>query len=312
VCISRCVRRAFLCGRDRYTGRSFDHRKPWLLERLALLTSVFAIDVAAYAIMSNHFHLVLHIDRARALSWSDDEVLHRWTRIYKGPPLVQKYLAGHTLDLFEMDLLAAETTAIRNKLASLSKFMAALNEYMARKANIEDGCTGRFWEGRFKSQALLDTTGLLSCMTYVDLNPVRAGIARGLDDSDFTSIQDRIRAIQGGTRSVPDRETETAGPAIKPSLMAFAEVEKEGRPDPELPFSLQDYLELADWTGRAVRNDKRGFIPADRPRILDRIGISDNQWRFLALELQKKSVLMLNGLEILAKAERRGAKRAAA
>lgn len=311
-CISRCVRRAYLCGKDHYSGRNFDHRKPWLLERLALLTSIFAIDIAAYAIMSNHFHLVLHIDRARAMSWSDDEVLRRWTQLYRGPYVVQSYLAGHKLERAELDLLAAHVNSIRHKLFSLSKFMAALNEYMARKANIEDGCTGRFWEGRFKSQALLDTTGLLSCLTYVDLNPVRAGLARDLDDSDFTSIQERIRAVQGGTMAVPEHGTATVGPAIKPRLMAFAEVAKEGRPDPVLPFSLKDYLELADWTGRAVRNDKRGFIPADRPRILDRIGLSDDQWRFLALELQKKSVLMLNGLEILAKTERRATKRAAA
>jgi hypothetical protein len=87
-CVSRCVRRAFLCGKDRYSGKCFEHRKLWLLERLALLTSMFAIDIAAYAVMSNHFHLVLHVDRARALAWSDDEVLQRWTRLYKGPPLV--------------------------------------------------------------------------------------------------------------------------------------------------------------------------------------------------------------------------------
>src|SRR5690606_8839241 len=127
-----------------------------------------------------------------------------------------------------MDLLAAQTRAIRDKLASLSKFMAALNEYMARKANIEDGCTGRFWEGRFKSQALLDTAGLLSCMAYVDLNPVRAGISESLEDSDFTSIQDRIRQVQGCTGPAPAHGPESASPCTKPTLMAFAEVEKEG------------------------------------------------------------------------------------
>jgi len=311
-CISRCVRRAYLCGMDRYSGRSFDHRKPWLLERLALLSSIFAIDIAAYAIMSNHFHLVLHIDRARALSWSDDEVLHRWTRLYKGPPVVQTYLAGQTLDPLELDLLAAETRAIRDKLSSISKFMAALNEYMARKANLEDGCTGRFWEGRFKSQALLDTTGLLSCMAYVDLNPVRAGIAEGLDDSDFTSIQDRILEIQRSTNPGRAVKPLSASRRIKPRLLAFAGMVKEGLRDPVLPFNLRNYLELVDWTGKAVRDDKRGFIRTDRPRILDELGLTDAQWRFLALELQKKSVLMLNGLELLAKAEQQEEKRVAA
>ncbi len=61
-CVSRCVRRAFLCGDDRYSGKNFDHRKSWLVNRLALLDEVFAIDIAAYAVMSNHFHVVLHVD----------------------------------------------------------------------------------------------------------------------------------------------------------------------------------------------------------------------------------------------------------
>lgn len=60
-CIARCVRRAFLCGDDHYSGKNFDHRKPWFTERLKLLAQVFSIDIAAYAIMSNHYHLVLHV-----------------------------------------------------------------------------------------------------------------------------------------------------------------------------------------------------------------------------------------------------------
>ena len=70
--------------------------------------------------------------------------------------------------------------------------MKNLNEYIAREANKEDNCTGKYWEGRYRSQALLDETALLSCMAYVDLNPIRAGIAKHLQDSDFTSIQERL------------------------------------------------------------------------------------------------------------------------
>lgn len=306
-CISRCVRRAFLCGKDHYSGRNFDHRKGWLVERLALLASIFAIDIAAYAVMSNHFHLVLHIDRRRALSWSDGEVLQRWTRLYKGPPLVQRHLAGQSLNAAEQKLLTLQVKAIREKLANISKFMAALNEYMARKANIEDGCTGRFWEGRFKSQALLDNAGLLSCMTYVDLNPVRAGIAEELEGSDFTSIQDRIRQVQA-SRDLPPTHVESAPPAVRPTLMAFSTVEKVELPGAILPISFKDYLELADWTGRAVRNDKTGRITGNRPRILDKLQLTDAQWHFLALQLQKKSTLMLSGLDALAQVERRSVK----
>jgi hypothetical protein len=72
------VRRVFLCGRDRFTGKSLNHRKPWLLKRISHLSSVFAIDIAAYAVMSNHYHLVLHVDQHRSRQWSDDEVIERW------------------------------------------------------------------------------------------------------------------------------------------------------------------------------------------------------------------------------------------
>ena len=170
-CISRCVRRSFLCGQDHFTGKSFDHRKPWLVERMAILTDVFAIDIAAYAVMSNHYHMVLHVDSSKAASWSDKEVLTRWTQLFKGPLLVQRYLAESPLHEAEQNQLKQLIIVTREKLTSISKFMSCMNYHIARMANTEDDCTGHFWEGRFKSQALLDETALLSCITYVDLNP---------------------------------------------------------------------------------------------------------------------------------------------
>ncbi|ARD43215.1 hypothetical protein A3Q33_02110 [Colwellia sp. PAMC 21821] len=77
-CISRCVRRAFLCGEDKFTGKSFEHRRGWVEDKLLTLSQVFAIDVCAYAIMSNHSHLVLFIDEAIAKSWSNEEVLQQY------------------------------------------------------------------------------------------------------------------------------------------------------------------------------------------------------------------------------------------
>ena len=74
-CIGRCVRRAFLCGVDEVTGRCFEHRRGWIVERLTLLSSVFAIDVCAYTVMSNHYHLVLKVNTKQVEHWSVDEVL---------------------------------------------------------------------------------------------------------------------------------------------------------------------------------------------------------------------------------------------
>ena len=191
-CMSRCVKRAFLCGQDRFTGKNFDHRKQWILGRVKLLSSVFSIDVCAFAIMSNHFHLVLHVDTQRAQQWSDEEVIVRWSGLYKGPELLTKYNAGESLSSFEEEALIALVEVWRTRLGSLSWYMRCLNEVIARMANEEDNCTGRFWEGRFKSQALLNEAALTSCMAYVDLNPIRAGLSEALENSEFTSIQERI------------------------------------------------------------------------------------------------------------------------
>ncbi|GAB0108988.1 hypothetical protein PA7559_02550 [Pseudoalteromonas distincta] len=190
--ISRCVRRAFLCGDDKYTDKNFDHRRAWLVERIKLLSSVFAIEIAAYAIMSNHYHLVVNVNRHQALDWSDDEVIKRWYQLYNGYVLVDRHIKGEQLDKTSLLFFDEIIAKWRERLYDISWYMKNLNEYIARKANKEDNCTGKYWEGRYKSQALLDQTAVLSCMAYVDLNPIRANIADTLEDSDFTSIQERI------------------------------------------------------------------------------------------------------------------------
>jgi putative transposase len=173
-CVSRCVRRAFLCGVDHLTGNSYEHRKSWIVERLTELSKVFAIEVCAYAVMSNHCHVVLRVDQQKALSWSEEQVMAQWEKLFSIPLLVQKYRDG--TDIAAAASKAQEVIAEwRSRLIDISWYMRSLNEYLARKANEEDGCTGRFWEGRYKSQALLDEAAVLTCMTYVDLNPIRAG-----------------------------------------------------------------------------------------------------------------------------------------
>lgn len=146
--VSRCVRRAWLWGFDRYAGRDYSHRKHWVLERLQELTESFAIDVCAYAVMSEHYHLVLHVDVARANTWNAVDVVSRWRRIFLLPSSVQRWVDRTVTDA---ERTAAESIirCWRQRLQDVSWFMRCLNEHLARRANEEDGCKGRFWKDDF-------------------------------------------------------------------------------------------------------------------------------------------------------------------
>jgi REP element-mobilizing transposase RayT len=268
--VSRCVRRAYLCGFDHHSGRDFEHRRGWIVERLQQLAAVFAIDIAAYAVMSNHFHIVMRVDAERALGWDRDEVLRRWTQLFTGPELVQRYWA-HPEGLCAAELARVNlwATTYRERLMDLSWFMRVLNESVARQANAEDGVTGRFWEGRFKSQALLDEQAVLTAMAYVDLNPIRAKMADTPEASDYTSVAERIAAL----RKKP--EDAESGPEDRAPLMPF---DATGRMATAIPFAFDDYLELVDATGRVIREDNRGFIPGETPRMLERLAIDPEQF----------------------------------
>jgi hypothetical protein len=273
-CINRCIRRSYLCGDDQYSGQNFDHRRTWLVERIKILSSIFAIDIAAYAIMSNHYHLVLKVNRDAALNWSDEQVIERWYQLYHGCILVDRYKAGEKLDSGCLLRINEIVNEWRNRLYDISWFMRNLNEFIARKANNEDNCTGRFWEGRFKSQALLDESAVLSCMMYVDLNPIRAKMADSLLDSDFTSIQERIK--QYHTYQKQQRHKNSAVSALQQpkQLLKFGcSIDKN-----TIPFTLFDYLELADFSSRLVVPNKRGSVKSTKPAILIELEIEIDNW----------------------------------
>lgn len=260
-CMARCVRRAYLCGEDALTGADFSHRKGWIRERIRFLASIFAIDVCAYAVMSNHLHVVLHADKDRALAWSDDEVIKRHTTLY---PLSKAKVEGER----------AKVLAIwRSRLHDISWFMRGLNEWIARQANKEDNVRGRFWEGRFKSQALVDERGLLAAMVYVDLNPVRAGIASDLKSSDFTSIQERL-ADQAKKISQHKKQSAPKGMA---SFHEQPAEEGRARAQGILPIAFDDYVQLVVWTGEVLVNDGV-YDPEDVPEALSGQGTSAAGW----------------------------------
>ncbi len=195
--VQRCVRRAFLAGIDVVSGRDFEHRREWIRRRLEVLASVFGIDVLTYAILSNHIHLVLRTRPDVVATWSDREVAQRWLQLFPGRRL-DEYLGQPTEN--DIQALAADTKrleTIRTRLTDITWFMRSVSEPIARMANREDECTGGFWEGRFKAQRIMDEAGLLACSVYVDLNPIRAGMAKTLETSLYTSAFDRIRGLKG-------------------------------------------------------------------------------------------------------------------
>jgi hypothetical protein len=296
-CVSRCVRRAYLNGFDKVTGRDFSHRKAWIVARLQFLSSIFAIKVCAYAIMDTHHHTILHVRPHIAAAWSDREVAIRWLTLYP------KTKTGPTeLQILALTNCPDRIAKLRKRLCSLSWFMARLNEHIARAANKEDDVKGRFWESRFKCIALVDGAAIAAGMVYVDLNLIRAGIATTPEDSDFTSIQERIRSWQSETmiqRSDPDDSSgslegerllpETANnysrgfPAELPqgsisSADWLCPIQSDSHQQGILPMTAAEYFDLVDKSGRILRSGKRGAIDPDLAPILVRIGANPEAW----------------------------------
>lgn len=282
---SRCVRRAFLCGVDRVSGRSYEHRRDWLEQRIRTLSSLFSVQLCAYAIMSNHYHLVVRLNPDESDRWSDDEVFRRWTALYRGPLLVQRYLAGAACSDAEAATVRSMAAVYRQRLGCLSWFMKCLNEPIARRANKEDGCTGHFWEARFHSQPLRTEAALLTAMAYVDLNPIRAGIATSPEHSEYTSIRARIAGDDAATtlnrsaaRVIDDGDRRHVDIAVRP-LMPFAdEVSEPARQIEALPMNSREYLKLVDQTGRIAVRGKRGRIDATLAPVLNRLGLTTDDW----------------------------------
>lgn len=313
---SRCVRRAFLCGEDPQTGRSFEHRRAWIRDRLEFLASVFAIDCLTYAVLSNHLHLILRSRPDIVRDWSNEEVARRWFRLC--PPRDNNGLPVEPSD-FDIEMLVSNTSkiaALRVRLSDVSWWMRMTSEKIARQANKEDECTGRFWEGRYKAQLLLDEAAVLACALYVDLNPIRAAMAESLEDSHYTGAKERIDDLKSGiqcdlkSKHPPDPSTRQLIDAIRsrtstshwerskqlPQSGWLSPIEiNESRDGSKtqidkrrasvkgfLPVSLARYLELLDWTGRQLRGDKRGSIPASVAPILTRLGLESNSLSKLA------------------------------
>jgi len=305
-CFSRCVRRAFLCGYDPLTQRDFSHRKTWLVDRLRHLAAIFAIEVCAYAIMETHYHSILRTRPDIVATWSDWDVAIRWLTLF---PLKDAAVPPTDEQIRALADCPDRIAQLRKRLCSLSWFMGRLNEFIARAANKEDSVKGRFWESRFKCQNLLDDAAIAACMVYVDLNPIRAALAATPEESNFTSIQQRIRAwhtqmMAAGSvpgephqncpsgsfspdpQTLEDRaDSSNAIPEClpfnspgAPSSCWLCPIQSDSQRRGILPMTTTDYFDLVDTSGRILRSDKRGAIDAGLAPILLRIGANPKAW----------------------------------
>ena len=194
--ISRCVRRARLCGVDPLSGKDYSYRRQAILDCIQSLVPCYAIEINAYAIMSNHFHIALYVDPQEPHRWSDQEVARRWVDAYPPRVVAQNLFLAKEAAVKQLELDPCTLKQRRKDLGSLSHLMKNLKGPLARKFNLEDGCTGAYWEGRFKSVALEDEQRVLKCLRYIDLNPHKAGMADTLDECELTTVEARIRAAE--------------------------------------------------------------------------------------------------------------------
>jgi hypothetical protein len=293
-CFCRCVRRAFLCGFDPVTQRDFSHRKTWLVDRLRQLADIFAIEVCAYAVMENHYHTVLRTRPDIVATWSDREIATRWLSLF--PHYNRKKHAVDPPTDKQISDLADRTERIaelRKRLSSLSWFMGRLNEFIARAANKEDDIKGRYWESRFRCLGLLDIAAIAACMVYVDLNPIRAGLAATPEESDFTSIQERILEWQremlthgsvpgGDMQNLDDVSSVIPKPipldSTGRSVSWLCPIQSDFQRQGILQMTETEYFHLVDQSGRILRSGKRGAIDAALSPILLRISVKPEAW----------------------------------
>ena len=306
-CWNRCVRRAFLCGYDRFTRKNYNYRRGWIRKLQQQLARLFAIEIAFHAEMQNHIHLILRTRPDIAATWSDEEVVKRWLQIAQLKRGRRDEPSEPTEARIQKELARkGRVQQLRARLSDVSWFMGALCENIARRSNIEDGCTGRFWETRFSCRDLASESAILICGIYVDLNPIRAGEARVPEQARYTSAFDRIEgrklrqaaAVLGQAQQSSDRldSSGTADTEPMPPDGWLCELTLASGPDVDVQaglrsstpwrasdkgivsLSLDEYLQLLDWTGRKLAAGKRGSIPAELAPILDRLEIHPSAW----------------------------------
>ena len=285
---ARVVRKCFLFGVDPFTGKNHDHRKIWIEDQLKLLAANFGIDLLAFAILSNHFHLILRSRPDVIAALDDTEVARRWLMLC--PIRKKKDRSPEEPNEFELNSIRndpARLTTIRTRLSDVSWWLRLLCQNIGTRANQEDKQTGKFFQGRYRAVRIMDEESLLACAAYVDLNPIRAAMAETIETSEHTSVQRRIQALQQSEPSKPIRS-----PRVDSFLSPLTIDEKHDSLEAcvnqtgvrcsdkgFLSMPIADYLELLDASGRMIRADKSGYTPADIAPIFERLKLDREYWQ---------------------------------
>ena len=275
---SRCVQQERLCGYDPKSGYDYSHRKQFMIKRLFLLSSVFPVDLTSYAILDDHYHLTLLHAPQRVDSWDDETVVRCWLAIHQGPTLMRQWFQGKTLTEHEQAQVNSYLEAWRHKLKSLSYFMKCFNEKLSKEFNKEFNKKGRFWEERFQSKPLDTDADLIMCMSYVDLNPVHAGIADTPDDSLYTSFREREQQAYCQSAVISeglnDHQGDTLAHYDVPAkwLMPFKDQAQSEHKQTVINLTYQDYRAFVYWVGQCQRTDNKGSIQTTS-RAADKLGV---------------------------------------
>lgn len=194
-------------------------------------------------------------------------VAERWLRAYPGK--LDKPQFAKQRELKKQAIMGDKNKLkqYRKRLGSLSWFMGRLNEPLAKQSDEEEFCTGRFWQGRYSSQALLDEAAVFSCMTYVDLNPIRAKITETIEQLDHTSIKKRINHLQ---KLDPTRVEST----LEQSIAAITDELQEKI----ISMSLKNYIELVEWTGQSIVHPNKAKLPPHIASSLSTLNLQQNHW----------------------------------
>ena len=301
--MARTNRRCFLMGEDQFTGKNFDHRKRWLEDKLKHLAANFGIDLLAFSCLANHFHLVLRSRPDVVKTWDDTEVARRWWSLCPQRKIKSEIDGKKNwvpVEPTEWDLNSirndpVKLATVRSRLSDISWWMRLLCQYIALRANGEEGKgLGRFWQSRFKAVRILDEESLLACAAYVDLNPIRAALAETLEASDYTSVQRRITALKENVAAIHDSNASNSVTIANRADDFLSPISIDEKNDPLscrpsrngkrcsdkgfLALSDAEYLTILDWIARNTVTGKRGQTPVGAPPVFQRLGIDAQEW----------------------------------